>query len=89
MSPEASRQSLQLALSRARLVQPASVWFFQILLSPSPHGRLFPFRFAPIRRLARGATFVVTFVAMDVSLATLSPACWSESIFHAGGFSDV
>src|SRR6476620_9248281 len=57
MSLEASRQSLQLALSRARLVQSA-----KRLVLPDParrphsHGRLFPSRFAPIRRLARGAT---------------------------------
>ena len=33
-----------------------SVWFFQIILvALTPHGRFFPARFAPIRRLARGA----------------------------------
>src|SRR4030095_1249696 len=53
MSLETSRKSLQLAISRARLVQSAECL---VLPDPArrahPHGRLFPSRFAPIRRLA-------------------------------------
>jgi len=61
-----------------------SVWFFQILLvALTPMVDFFLLASLPFGAWRAVLPFVVTFVAMDVSLATLACVLERESIFHA------